>query len=95
MTTNRGDKLADFKVPFARDDETQQFKTLIDVIKHVKPTGLIGLSGVARSFTEDIIRELSKYSDTPIIFALSNPTSKSECTAQQVTKQNKTFFPIR
>jgi len=83
VTTNRGDHLAPFKVPFARDDEKNQIKSLLDVVKHVKPTGLIGLSGVANSFDEEVIRELTKYSDNPIIFALSNPTSNSECTAQQ------------
>jgi len=44
---------------------------------------LIGLSGVAQSFDEPMIKELCKHCAKPIIFALSNPTSKAECSAQQ------------
>jgi malate dehydrogenase (oxaloacetate-decarboxylating) len=48
------------------------------VIRHVHPTILIGTSGVAGSFTEAAIREMAKHVPTPVIFPLSNPTSKSE-----------------
>jgi len=50
------------------------------VIRHVRPTILIGTSGVAGSFTESAIREMAKHVPTPVIFPLSNPTSKTEAT---------------
>jgi len=78
VTNNRGDKLASHKVAFARKDFDTQHKELLDVIKAVKPTCLIGLSGQGNAFTEEIVKEFAKHSEKPIIFPLSNPTSKSE-----------------
>jgi len=86
VTNNRGDELASFKVPYARQDADQQLTNLADVVKHVKPTALIGLSGMPKTFTEEIVRELGKHSEKPIIFSLSNPTSKAECSAEEAYK---------
>lgn len=83
VTKNRGDKLAAHKVPYARSDNGDvQLKNLLEVVKHVKPTALVGLAGVSGGeFTPEILKELASFSDRPIVFALSNPTSKAECTA--------------
>lgn len=54
--------------------------TLGDVVRNVKPTILIGSSAQAGAFTEEIIREMAKHVERPVIFPLSNPTSKSEAT---------------
>jgi malate dehydrogenase (oxaloacetate-decarboxylating)(NADP+) len=70
------------QMPFARDDLPNGM-SLVDVIAKVKPTILLGLSGVGGTFTEEVIREMSKHCAKPIIFPLSNPTSKAECTAEQ------------
>jgi malate dehydrogenase (oxaloacetate-decarboxylating) len=51
---------------------------LLDVITNVKPSILVGTSAQPGAFTEEIIREMAKYVDRPVIFPLSNPTSKSE-----------------
>jgi malate dehydrogenase (oxaloacetate-decarboxylating) len=51
---------------------------LLDVVKNVKPSILIGTSAQPGSFTEDIIREMARHVERPVIFPLSNPTSKSE-----------------
>ncbi len=51
---------------------------LEDVIRHVRPTILIGSSGTPGAFTEDAIREMAKHTKMPTIFPLSNPTSKAE-----------------
>ncbi len=52
--------------------------TLLDVIKNLKPSILVGASAQPGAFTEEIVREMAKHVDRPVIFPLSNPTSKSE-----------------
>lgn len=69
------------KRPFAHD--IQPCATLADAIERVRPTALIGVSTSAGAFTADIMRAMSRLNTRPIIFPLSNPTSKSECTFQE------------
>jgi malate dehydrogenase (oxaloacetate-decarboxylating) len=57
---------------------------LLDVIRNAKPTVLIGVSSQAGAFTEEVVRTMAKYSERPIVFPLSNPTSRCEATPQQV-----------
>ncbi|EIT78690.1 NADP-dependent malic enzyme MaeA [Aspergillus flavus] len=80
VTNDRGDKLAEHKVYFAREDnEGQQYKTLEEVVDYVKPTILMGLSTIGGVFTPEILRKMADWNTAPIIFPLSNPSSKSEC----------------
>jgi malate dehydrogenase (oxaloacetate-decarboxylating) len=53
---------------------------LLDVVRKYRPTVLIGLSGVARSFNEQLIREMAAHVERPVIFPSSNPSSMSEAT---------------
>lgn len=58
--------------------------TLLDVIRHVQPSVLIGVSGHGGIFTEQVVREMAKHSARPVIFPLSNPTNRSEATPQDL-----------
>jgi malic enzyme len=55
-------------------------RSLLDVVRKWRPTVLIGLSGVARSFNEEIVREMARHVDRPVILPSSNPSSISEAT---------------
>jgi malate dehydrogenase (oxaloacetate-decarboxylating) len=58
--------------------------SLLDVVINAKPTVLIGVSGQAGAFTEAVVRAMAQHVDRPVIFPLSNPTSRSEATAEQL-----------
>lgn len=73
--------LTEHKLNFARDDEP--ISTLAQVVKTAKPTVLIGAAAVRGAFTREILEEMAKNNEKPVIFALSNPTSKAECTAEE------------
>jgi malate dehydrogenase (oxaloacetate-decarboxylating) len=52
--------------------------SLLDVVRNARPTVLVGVSARAGAFTEQIVREMARHADRPVIFPLSNPTSQSE-----------------
>jgi malate dehydrogenase (oxaloacetate-decarboxylating) len=79
------------QLPYARKQhEVQSWKqpksgnTLLDVVRNVNPTVLIGVSGQPGTFTEQVVREMAKSTSRPVIFPLSNPTSRSEATPQDL-----------
>ena len=75
-----GRKLTTDQSVFARKDSTVGM-SLKEVVDEVKPNVLIGLSTASGLFDESIIRKMADVNERPIIFPLSNPTSKAECTA--------------
>jgi malate dehydrogenase (oxaloacetate-decarboxylating)(NADP+) len=87
VVKGRGDTLAEHKVPYAHDFPFIQ--TLAEAVKVLRPTALIGVSGMASGFTREIVEAMTAVNEKPIIFALSNPTSKAECTAEQAYTWSK------
>jgi malate dehydrogenase (oxaloacetate-decarboxylating)(NADP+) len=87
LVVNGREYVSDDKKPFAHD--FKQMSNLAEIIIEIKPTTLIGVSGRGKSFTEENIKALANIQERPVIFALSNPTSKSECSAEQAYKWTK------
>jgi malate dehydrogenase (oxaloacetate-decarboxylating)(NADP+) len=75
------DDLAEHKRPYAHD--APGAGSLLDAIRALKPTALIGVSGQPSTFTREVLETMAKLNERPIVFALSNPTANSECTAQE------------
>ena len=87
---DRTDKLAHHKIAYAhkpptnhKDSEFCSGDALYDAVRLLQPTAIIGVSAQGQTFTEAICKEMAKINTNPVIFALSNPTSKAECTAKQ------------
>ncbi|CAI0423378.1 unnamed protein product, partial [Linum tenue] len=96
IVESRKESLQHFKKPWAHDHEPVE--TLLEAVNDIKPTVLIGTSGVGRTFTQEVVEAMASFNEIkmiltnsvvvlcmqkPLILALSNPTSQSECTAEQ------------
>lgn len=75
------DDLAEHKQPYAHEHEPVQ--SFQEAVRQLQPTAIIGVSGQPGKFNEEVIRLMSELNERPIIFALSNPTANSECTAEE------------
>ena len=73
--------LADFQKPFAQD--RAPIGTFVEAVKALRPTAIIGVSAVPKLFTHDVIAAMAEINERPMIFPYSNPTSRSECTAEE------------
>jgi len=80
LVSSRTD-LADFQRPFVQD--RAPVSTFLDAVKALRPTGIIGVSAVPKLFTREVIEAMAEINERPIIFPYSNPTSRSECTAEE------------
>ena len=91
LITEKGKEVRPEQLPYAREEsEVRGWRQpngeigLQDVIRHAKPSVLIGVSGQAGAFTEDAVREMARNTDRPVIFPLSNPTASCEATPQDL-----------
>jgi malate dehydrogenase (oxaloacetate-decarboxylating)(NADP+) len=75
------DDLAEHKLPYAHDHAP--VIDFLGAVRTLRPTAIIGVGAVPNAFTEPVVREMARINERPIVFALSNPTSKAECTALQ------------
>ncbi|XP_074565647.1 NADP-dependent malic enzyme-like isoform X2 [Curcuma longa] len=87
IVSSRKDSLQHFKQPWAHNHEP--VNNLLDAIKAIKPTILIGSSGVGKTFTKEVVEAMATFNEKPIILALSNPTSQSECSAEEAYTWSK------
>jgi len=75
------DNISEAKKPFAH--KHAHIGNLLETVKTLQPTAIIGLSGQRGAFTGEVIDAMAQINPRPIIFALSNPTDSAECTAEQ------------
>ncbi|XP_008791442.1 NADP-dependent malic enzyme-like isoform X2 [Phoenix dactylifera] len=87
IVSSRKESLQHFKKPWAHEHEP--IKNLLGAVQAIKPTVLIGTSGVGRTFTKDVVEAMASFNKRPIILSLSNPTSQSECTAEEAYTWSK------
>lgn len=73
--------LAEHKLPYAH--EHAPIADFLTAIRTLKPTAIIGVAAVGGTFTGEVLQAMADLNERPIVFALSNPTSKAECTAEQ------------
>jgi len=69
------------KLPYAH--EHAPVGDFLSAIKTLKPTAIIGVAAVGGTFTLEVLRTMAEINEQPIVFALSNPTSKAECSAEE------------
>ena len=69
------------KLPYAH--EHAPIGDFLSAIKTLKPTAIIGVAAVGGTFTLEVLRTMAEINEQPIVFALSNPTSKAECSAEE------------
>lgn len=81
IVKSRWESLQPFKKNFAHDHEG--CRDLLSAVKSLKPTILIGSSGQPKTFTKEVLETFSSFNEKPVVLALSNPTSHSECTAEE------------
>ncbi|MGE0031382.1 MAG: NAD-dependent malic enzyme [Steroidobacteraceae bacterium] len=75
------DDLAAHKRPYAK--EHAPVGDFLAAVRALKPTAIIGVAATGGAFTREVLEEMARINPRPVVFALSNPTSKAECTAEQ------------
>lgn len=73
--------LAEHKLRYAHNHES--FSSFLSAVESLKPSTIIGVSAQPKAFNREVLEAMAKINQRPIVFSLSNPTSKSECTAEE------------
>lgn len=81
LVVSSREDLTDTKKPFAHD--APHVSTLLEAVTVTKATAIIGTSTIPKSFTQDVIEQMARNTPRPMICPFSNPTSKSECSAEE------------
>lgn len=79
--------LAAHKLPYAH--EAPPSPDILTALRAIEPTAIVGVSTVGKAFNREVIETVSRLNERPIVFALSNPTSKSECSAEEAYTWSK------
>ncbi|XP_077202899.1 NAD-dependent malic enzyme, mitochondrial isoform X1 [Paroedura picta] len=82
LVQDREQKVDPNQEPFCHPALDEVPKTFLDAVNILQPSAIIGVAGAGRLFSHDVIRVMGTINQRPIIFALSNPTVKAECTAE-------------
>lgn len=92
MVTSQRTDLFDFNKPFMHN--VTPIPSVTEAVKQLGITCIIGVSGCPGLITEEIVKQMCKNTERPIVMALSNPTSKAECSAEQAYRwsDNKALF---
>jgi len=80
-------KLAEHKLPFAH--EHSPVGDFLTAIRTLKPTAIIGVAAVGGTFTPEVLQCMAELNERPIVFALSNPTTKAECSAEEAYRHTE------
>ena len=80
-------ELVEHKLPYAH--EHAPIGDFLTAIRTIKPTAIIGVAATGGTFTGAVLQAMSELNERPIVFALSNPTSKSECTAEEAYRHTQ------
>jgi malate dehydrogenase (oxaloacetate-decarboxylating)(NADP+) len=81
LVVNNRPGLTEHKVRYAHDHPP--IEDFLTAIRTLKPTAIIGVAAVGGAFTPEMLQTMAQINDRPIVFALSNPTSKAECSAEE------------
>jgi len=91
LVASRND-IAEFQRPFVQD--RAPIASFVEAVRTLRPTGIIGVSTVPKLFDQPVIEAMAAINERPIIFPYSNPTSRSECTADEAYRwsQGRAIF---
>ena len=81
LVVKNRENLTDHKLRYAHDHAPVD--DFLSAIRTLKPTAIIGVAAVGGAFTAEVLQTMAEINDRPVVFALSNPTSKAECTAEE------------